>query len=35
MRDGFPGIVNANEQPQQRRCTDAEQSRARMGIWDE
>ena len=30
--DGVPGIVNADEEQEQRRCADEEQGWARMGV---
>ena len=32
VRDGVPGIVNANKEEQQRRSANDEQSWARMGV---
>ena len=32
IRDGVPGIVNANKEEQQRRSTNDEQSRACIGV---
>jgi hypothetical protein len=32
VRDGVPGIVNANEEQEQRRSAHEEQGRARMGV---